>query len=361
MAEEMNPDFMDYQMDIDDPTITSPQAMSQPTCPYRPTADTPNSLAAFQSGWPHNPHLDPSGPSFGSPSNPGGVYWAGLSPHNPSRLDPTSGGPSHQLSHSVRPGSAARYSLTPFNRTPDFASSQQRFLHSEDGNSNRHPMPRMPDMDRFHNSNENRHGESQNAGRMPLLPTFSDSDEVTQRRDEFMQEQMARAQQEAQARANRIPRQPPTLTVQSTFFPTHLPQPNFTSNRNSSHFQELQGSRGEQFILHFIFTAVCQPIVQRLSANQIKADTFQYGSRSMPGPPPAQAPPRQASQFEQEQRRAWIHEANLASDYGDDSDDDSLDSFNTRLDQRERELGLPPSQTRHAPAAAHGHRRPASK
>ncbi|KFY51976.1 hypothetical protein V496_08716, partial [Pseudogymnoascus sp. VKM F-4515 (FW-2607)] len=326
----MNPDFMDYQMDIDDPTITSPQAMSQPTCPYRPTADTPNALAAFQSGWPHNPHLDPSGQSFGSPSNPGGVYWAGMSPHSPSRLDPTSGGPSHQLSHSGRPGSAPRYSLTPFNRTPDFASNQQRFLHPEDNNSNRHPMPRMPDMDRFHNSSESRHGGSQNAGPMPTLPDFSASDEATQRRNEFMQAQMARSQQEAQA--NRNPRQPPTLTVQSTFFPTHLPQPVFTSNRSPSNFQGLQGSR---------------------------AHTFQYGSRSIPGPLPAQAPPRQASQFEQEQRRAWIHEANLASDYGDDSDDDSLDSFNARLDQRERELGLPPSQTRHAPAAAHGHRRPA--
>ncbi|OBT63001.1 hypothetical protein VE03_07620 [Pseudogymnoascus sp. 23342-1-I1] len=330
MAEEMNPDLMEYQMDIDDRTITSPHTMSQPTCPYRPTADTSNALAAFQSGWPHNPHLDPSGPSFGSSSNPGGVYWGGMPSHSSPHLDPTAGGPSHQLSHPGRPGSAARYSLTPFNHSPGFASNQQRFLHPED---NRHAMPRMPDMDRFHNSHENRQGESQNAGPMPSVatgvPNYGSSDEAAQRRTEFMQAQMARSQQEAQS--NRNPRQPPTLTVQSTFFPTHLPQPNFTSNRSPSHFQGIQGSR----------------------------DTFLYSSRNMPGPPPAQ-PPRQMSQFEQEQRRAWIHEANLASDdYGDDSDDDSLDSFNTRLDQRERDLGLPPSQTRHAPAAAHGQRRPA--
>lgn len=355
MAEAMNPDFMEYQMDIDDSTITSSQAMSQPTCPYRPTSDAPNALAAFQSGWSHSPHhLDPNGPSFGSPSNPGGVYWAGMQSHSSSHLDPAAGGPSRQISHSGRPGSAARYSLTPFNRTPDFASSQQRFLHPED---NRHNIPRMPDMDRFHNSSENRQGESQNAGPMPSvatgMPTFSSPDEVTQRRNEFMQAQMARSQHEAQS--NRNPRQPPTLTVQSTFFPTHLPQPNFGSNRSPSY---AQGPRGKPFIIHFMFTAVCQPIVQLLSANHKTVDTFQYSSRNMPGPPPTQ-PPRQISQFEQEQRRAWIHEANLTSDYGDESDDDSLDSFNMRIDQRD--LGIPAHHSRHAPAPAHGQRRPASK
>lgn len=355
MAEEMNPDHMEYQMDIDDPTITSSQAMSQPSCPYRPPADAPNSVAAFQSGWSHNSHLDPSGPSFGSPSNPGGVYWAGMSSHGSQHLDPTAGGSSRQLSHSGRPGSAARYSLTPFNRTPDFASNQQRFLHPED---NRHRIPRMPDMDRFHNSNENRQGESQNAGPMPPrstgIPAYSPPDEAAQRRNEFMQAQMAR-QREAQS--NGSPR-PPTLNLQSTFFPTHLPQPNFTSNRSPSHFQGIQGTRGEHssFSLH----VVCFLIIRLLNANQITVDTFQYSPRNMPGPPLSQ-PSRPVSHFEQEQRRAWIHEANLASEYGDDSDDDSLDSFNTRLDQRDRDLGIPPQHARHAPAASHGQRRPASK
>ncbi|KFY82354.1 hypothetical protein V500_10600, partial [Pseudogymnoascus sp. VKM F-4518 (FW-2643)] len=317
-------------MDIDDPTITSSQAMSQPSCPYRPPTDAPNSVAAFQSGWSHNPHLDPSGPSFGSPSNPRGAYWAGMSSHGSPHLDPAAGGPSRQLPHSGRPGSAARYSLTPFNRTPDFASNQQRFLHPED--NNRHPIPRMPDMDRFHNSNSNRQGESQNAGPVPPvatgIPAYNPPDEAAQRRLEFMQAQMAR-QHEIQQQSNGSPR-PPTLNLQSTFFPTHLPQPNFTSNRSPSHFQGIQGTR----------------------------DTFQYSSRNMPGPPLSQ-PSRPVSHFEQEQRRAWIHEANLASEYGDDSDDDSLDSFNTRLDQRERDLGIPLNQARHAPAASHGQRRPA--
>lgn len=246
MAGEMNPGLMEYQMDVDDPTITSPHAMSQPTCPYRPSADTPNALAAFQSGWSHNPHLDPSGPSFGPPSNPGGVYWSGMPSHHSPQTDSTAGGPSHQIPHSSRPGNAPRYSLTPFNRTPDFASNQQRFQQPEE---NRHPMPRMPDMDRFHNANENRQGESQNAGPMPPVasvnlvnPIYNAPDEAA-RRAEFMQAQMARSQQEAQS--NRNPRQPPTLTVQSTFFPTHLPQPNFTSNRSPSHFQGIQPGRGE--------------------------------------------------------------------------------------------------------------------
>ncbi|KFY37107.1 hypothetical protein V494_04893, partial [Pseudogymnoascus sp. VKM F-4513 (FW-928)] len=323
----MNTDYMEYQMDIDDPTIASSQAMSQPTCPYRPSADTPNALAAFQSSWSHNPHLDPSGPSFSSPSNPGGPYWAGMPSHSPQQPDSTTGGPSRQLSHSARPGSAARYSLTPFNRTPDQTSNQQRF---ED---NRHVIPRIPDMDRFHNASENRQGEGQNAGPMPSVATGlphynSQPDEATQRRrrNEFMQAQ-ARSQQEAQS--NRNPRQPPTLTVQSTFFPTHLPQPNFTGNnsRNPSHFQGVQGTR----------------------------DTFQYSSRSVSGPPPLA--PRQISHFEQEQRRAWIHEANITSDYGDDSDDDSLDSFNMRLDQRD--AGVPQLGPRQSSAAAHGQRRPA--
>ncbi|OBT45370.1 hypothetical protein VE00_04057 [Pseudogymnoascus sp. WSF 3629] len=330
MAEAMNPDFMEYQMDIDDPTITSSHAMSQPTCPYRPTADTPNALAAFQSSWSYNPHLDPNGPSFGSPSNPGGVYWAGMPSHNSPQPDSSAGGPSRQMSHSGHPGSAARYSLTPsFNRTPDFAGNQQRFPHPEE---NRHPIPRVPDMDRFHNANENRQGESQsqNAGPMPSVaagvPNYSSQlDEATQRRNEFIQAQMARVQQEAQS--NRNTRQPPTLTVQSTFFPTHLPQPNFTGSRSPSHFQGVQGVQAA------------------------RVEAFQYPSRSVSGPPPppAQQPPRPMPQFDQEQRRAWIHEGHMASDYGDESDDDSLDSFN------QRDLG---AHARHAPAA-HGQRRPA--
>lgn len=356
MAEAMNPDFMEYQMDIDDPTITSSHAMAQPTCPYRPTADTPNALAAFQSSWSYNPHLDPNGPSFGSPSNPGGVYWAGMPSHNSPQPDSSAGGPSRQMSHSGHPGSAARYSLTPsFNRTPDFAGNQQRFSHPED---NRHPIPRVPDMDRFHNANENRQGESQsqNAGPMPSVaagvPNYSSQlDEATQRRNEFIQAQMARVQQEAQS--NRNTRQPPTLTVQSTFFPTHLPQPNFTGSRSPSHFQGVQGAqpaRGEHS--SFRFHAARLPILRRLIANRATVEAFQYPSRSVSGPPPppAQLPTRPMPQFDQEQRRAWIHEGHMASDYGDESDDDSLDSFN------QRDLGV---HARHAPA--HGQRRPASK
>ncbi|OAF55857.2 hypothetical protein VC83_08039 [Pseudogymnoascus destructans] len=327
MAEATNPDFMEYQMDIDDPTITSSQAMAQPTCPYRPTADTPNALAAFQSSWGYNPHLDPNGPSFGSPSHPGGAHWPGMSSHNSPQPDSSAGGPSRQPSHPGHPGSAARYSLTPFNRTPDFSGSQQRFLHPEE---NRHPVPRVPDMDRFHSANENRQGESQNAGPVPSVATgvpnySSPLDEATQRRNELMQAQMPRSQQEPQS--NRNTRQPPTLTVQSTFFPTHLPQPNFTGSRSPSHFQGVQGTRVE---------------------------AFQYTSRSVSGPPPAQ-PPRQMTHFEHEQRRAWIHEANLASDYGDESDDDSLDSF-TRLDQRDP--GNPPPNYA-AQGQGPGQRRPA--
>ncbi|OBT73897.1 hypothetical protein VF21_08264 [Pseudogymnoascus sp. 05NY08] len=321
MAEAMNPDFMEYQMDIGDPTITSSQTMAQPTCPYRPTADTPNAMAAFQTSWSYNPHLDPNGPSSSSPSNPGGVYWAGMPSHNSPQPDSSAGGPSRQLSHAGPPGGAARYSLTPFNRTPDFAGNQQRFVHPEE---NRHHIPRVLDMDRFHNANENRQGESQNAGPVPPVASrvpnhSSPADEITQRRNAYMQAQMARSQQEAQS--NRNTRQPPTLTVQSTFFPTHLPQPNFTGSRSPSHFQGVQAARVE---------------------------AFQYTARNISGPPPPAQPPRQLTQFEQEQRRAWIHEANLASDYGDESDDDSLDSFN------QRDLGV---HARHA--LAHGQRRPA--
>ncbi|OBT93790.2 hypothetical protein VE01_08149 [Pseudogymnoascus verrucosus] len=320
MAEAMNPNFMEYQMDIDDPTITSSQAMAQPTCPYRPTADTPNALAAFQSSWGYNPH--PNTPSFGPSSHPGGVHWPGMPSHNSPQPDSSAGGPSRQLPYSGHPGSATRYSLTPFNRTPDFAGNQQQFLRPEE---NRHPIPRAPNMDRFHNANENRQGESQNAGPVPSVATgvpnySSPVDEATQRRSELIQAQMARAQQEAQS--NRNTRQPPTLTVQSTFFPTHLPQPNFTGSRSPSHFQGVQGTRVE---------------------------TFQYTSRNVSGPPPAQ-PPRQLTHLEHEQRRAWIHEANLISDYGDESDDDSLDSFDRR------DLGARPRPT---PGAAHGQHRPA--
>ncbi|OBT90046.1 hypothetical protein VE02_02495 [Pseudogymnoascus sp. 03VT05] len=346
MAEAMNPDFMEYQMDIDDPTITSSQAMAQPTCPYRPTANTPNALAAFQASWSYNPHMDPNGPPSGSSSNPGGVYWAGMPSHNSPQPDSSAGGPSRQLSHSGHPGSAARYSLPPFNRTPDFAGNQQRFVHPEE---NRHPIPRVPDMGRFHNANENRQGESQNAGPVPPVASgvpnhSSPADEITQRRNAYMQAQMARSQQEAQS--NRNTRQPPTLTVQSTFFPTHLPQPNFTGSRSPSHFQGVQAARGEHS--SFLRHAARLPILRRFSANRAAVEAFQYTARNISGPPPPAQPPRQLTQFEQEQRRAWIHEANLVSDYGDESDDDSLDSFN------QRDLGV---HARHS--LAHGQRRPA--
>lgn len=79
----------------------------------------------------------------------------------------------------------------------------------------------------------------------------------------------------------------------------------------------------------------------------------------MPVPPPAEPARQVPPQTEQEQRRAWIREANLASDYADDSDDDSLDSFNMRLDQRD--LGNLLYHPRHIAVAANGQRRPTSK
>ncbi|KFX93127.1 hypothetical protein V490_04993, partial [Pseudogymnoascus sp. VKM F-3557] len=297
--------------------VNPSQVMPQPTCPYRLPTDATNGLAAFQSTWSHNPHL--SGP-FGSPSN--NDYFTDVSPIRQGHFDSPIGTPSHLRSHPAHPGSAARYSQGPFNRTPDFASNQQRFQHSGES---RIPIPRMPDMDRFHNSSENRQGGSQSARPEPSLAgasIYNSPDELPQRRNEFMQAEMARSQHEAQS--NRNPRQPPTLTVQSTFFPTHLPQPNFTSNRSPSY---LQGTR---------------------------VDTFQYSSRSMPGPPPTD-PSRRTAQYEQEQRNAWIREANLAAEFPDDSDDDSLDSFNMRLDQRE--LAIPPHHVRHGISSGHGQRR----
>jgi hypothetical protein len=78
----------------------------------------------------------------------------------------------------------------------------------------------------------------------------------------------------------------------------------------------------------------------------------------MPGPPPTD-PSRRTAQYEQEQRNAWIREANLAAEFPDDSDDDSLDSFNMRLDQRE--LAIPPHHVRHGISSGHGQRRLASK
>lgn len=228
-------------MDIDDPTLSAPQAMPQQTCPYRPPADAPNGSTSSQPSWSHNPHLDSNIPPFSAVSNSMRMYWGDL-PHQHSQpLDNVSNGHHHLSSHTSRSGHTTRYNHTPFNRNVDYTSNQQRFQQSEE---NRHPMPRMPDMARFHSSNESRQGENQSAGTMPSMPpmpSYNPPESSTHRRNEFMQSQATRPQHESQS--NRNPRPPPTLTVQSTFFPTHLPQPNFTNNRT---LPFLQGPQSKQ-------------------------------------------------------------------------------------------------------------------
>lgn len=258
-------------MDIDDPTMSSSQAMPQPTCPYRPPADAPNGSTSFQSSWSHHAHLGSSIPPFSTVSNSMRMYWGDMPTQNSQPLDSTGNGPNHQLHQTGRLGHAAlsNHTHTPFTRSADFAVNQLRFQQSEES---RHPIPRMPDMDRFHNSNESRQGENQSAGTMPsippAMPNYNSQESTMQRRNEFMQSQMARSQHDAQS--NRNPRPPPTLTVQSTFFPTHLPQPNFTGNRNPPYL--LQGSQGEQSIFYFTFTPDCASLLELSTSDYLGAN-----------------------------------------------------------------------------------------
>lgn len=309
-------------MDIDDPAIASSQAMSQPTCPYRPPAGAHNGPSPFRHNWSHNPHLDLPIPPFNPASNPSRLYWGAMSPHTSHQHESLANGNNHPFAHTGRPGNATRFDYAPINQQPLDFSNPPRFQHSDES---RRPIPRIADMDRFHSPNDGRQGENHTPGTIPpintVMPTYSSPDSI-QGTNEYFQGHMARSQQEAQA--NRIPRPPPTLTIQSTFFPTHLPQPNFASNRNFSFLpQEPRGSTSQH-------------------------------TQSIPIPVSSE----RRQQFDQAQRRAWVRESNISSDYTEDSDEDSVDSLNGRPDNNQN-LGSQPSHLRHAAASGHSHRRPA--
>lgn len=240
-------------MDVDAPPISQSQAMSQPICPYRPQGDAPHGSTAFQSGWSHNPHLNSTMPSFNPISSPGRLYWGNMHQQNSQQPEAMATGHNHPPVQQGRPSNAVGYEYNTSGQNQEQFLNPQRFLQSDD---NRPVLPRMTsDVERFHNGNESRPGENHAPATIspapPALPNYNPLDDATQRRNEYLQAQSIRAHQEAQSNRNPLP--PPTLTVQSTFFPTHLPQPNFTGNGNSSFFS--QSSQSKQPVFHFTVLA----------------------------------------------------------------------------------------------------------
>jgi len=231
----MNPDVMDYQMDVDDHTIAPPQTMSQPRCPYR-TSDVPNG-SAFQSNWSHNPHLDPTIPPFNPIPTSNRMYWG--TPQQNSQRHEAMTNRRHLPAQQTPSMNAAGFNTYSFGDSQTQTQTQvqflnsQRFLQSDDSSSP--AMPRMaPNSERFQ-GHEVRLGENPTTPPdQTIQPNFSASDDAIQRRNEYLQAHLGRSQQEPQSNRNPLP--PPTLSVQSTFFPTHLPQPNFTGNTSVSFF-----------------------------------------------------------------------------------------------------------------------------